>query len=224
VLAVGGTLDKYMGDALMAFFGAPVTQPDHAHRACQAALAMRTEIARINTAWRATGDLPAGKSIGIGIGIATGEMVVGDMGSDQVLTYTVLGDTVNLGSRIEGLNKPYGTVILLAEATAREVAGHYLLREVDRVRVKGKAQPVSIHELLDPLPGSPEQNDRVERFAAALALHRERRFAQAESALLTLLEAYPGDGPALHLLERCRLYREDPPPVDWDGVETLTSK
>ncbi|MFN7959957.1 MAG: adenylate/guanylate cyclase domain-containing protein [Thermoanaerobaculia bacterium] len=224
VLAEGGTLDKYMGDALMAFFGAPVAQADHALRACRAALAMRAELARINAAWAAAGELPEGRRIGIGIGLASGEMAVGNMGSEEVFDYTVLGDNVNLGSRIEGLNKPYGTVVLLAEATAVAVSGAFLCREVDRVRVKGKAKPVAIFELLAPQPGSPGEQQLVARFAEALASYRARRFEAAEEQLLSLLEAFPGDGPARHLLERCRHYRETPPPDAWDGVEVLTSK
>ena len=210
VLDHGGTLDKYMGDAMMAFFGAPLEQPDHATRAAAAALAMRRELVRLNERWRAEGRLaPAkdgkpAKGIGIGIGLNSGVMTVGNMGSDAVFDYTVIGDAVNLGSRIEGLNKVYGTEVLVSGDTAAEVAGGFVLRELDRARVKGKTEAVSLHELLAARP-DPAAEALAARFAAALALYRSRDFAAAETAFATLAAA--GDGPAALYVERCRHHR-----------------
>ncbi|MDY7091510.1 MAG: adenylate/guanylate cyclase domain-containing protein [Acidobacteriota bacterium] len=247
VLDEGGTLDKYMGDALMALFGAPVEQPDHALRACHAALQMRAELRLLNARWHQEG-LFEGRSaeIGIGIGINSGEMAVGNMGSDQVFDYTVIGDNVNLGSRIEGLNKLYGTEILCSEGTVREVealeagfdartqtatdlgtvdlAQGLVFREVDRVRVKGKNEPVSLYELVGQRPLPAEIQARIETFGQGLAFYRRRRFHQAEALFLELLEEHGEDGPSRLFLERCRRYLDDPPPEDWDGVETLTRK
>jgi adenylate cyclase len=253
VLDEGGTLDKYMGDALMAFFGAPVEQPDHALRACHAALQMRAELRLLNARWQQEGffagrigdekksDAGAASGIGIGIGLNSGEMAVGNMGSDQVFDYTVIGDNVNLGSRIEGLNKLYGTEILCSEGTVREVqaleagftaqakstvdlAQGLVFREVDRVRVKGKHEPVSLFELVGQHPLPSEIRARIETFAQALAFYRRRRFHQAEALFQQLLEEHGDDGPSHLFLERCRRYVDHPPPDDWDAVETLTQK
>lgn len=218
VLDRGGTLDKYMGDAMMAFFGAPVPQEDHAARACRAALAMRAELAALNERWRAEGK-PA---VGIGIGLNSGEMTVGNMGSEQVFDYTVIGDAVNLGSRVEGLNKVYGTEVLVTGDTRKAAGDGFLFRELDRVRVKGKTEAVVLHELMAAEPVPPEVRETAERFTAALAAYRERRFEEAEAAFAELAAA--GDGPAKLYVERCARYRQQPPPDGWDGVETFTSK
>ena len=223
VLDHGGTLDKYMGDALMAFFGAPLNQPDHAARACRATLAMRDELVRLNAGWQATGKLPPHLTLGLGIGLNSGEMSVGNVGSEAVFGYTVIGDNVNLGSRIEGLNKDYGTQILVSEST-REAAGDGLLfRELDWVRVKGKLQPVGLHELLATLPAAADDTERAEAFAHGLALYRAQSFAAAAEIFATLAD-HRADGPAKAFLERCRHYQEDPPPADWDGVEVRKTK
>ncbi|MEM7482980.1 MAG: adenylate/guanylate cyclase domain-containing protein [Acidobacteriota bacterium] len=225
VLDTGGTLDKYMGDALMAFFGAPVAQADHARRACTAALTMAEELDRLNGRWIAEGRLPEDSEVGIGIGVNSGEMSVGNMGSDDVFDYTVIGDNVNLGSRIEGLNKYYRTEILVSGETARQAGDDaFLFREIDRVQVKGKHQPVSLWELLAKRPSAPAAEERAQRFEEALAAYREKRFADGEALFNELVAAYPEDGPAAVFLERCRAYRENPPPDDWDAVEVLTQK
>jgi adenylate cyclase len=221
VLERGGTLDKYMGDAMMAFFGAPLEQPDHAARAAAAALAMRNELVRLNRGWRERGRLAADQAIGIGIGLNSGEMTVGNMGSDDVFDYTVIGDAVNLGSRIEGLSKTYGTEVLVSGDTAARVADRFVLRELDRVRVKGKTEAVVLCELMAER-SDPAAEDHAARFAAALARYRGRDFAAAEAAFAAL--AAEGDGPSRLYVERSRRHRAEPPPDDWDAVETFTSK
>jgi adenylate cyclase len=223
VLEEGGTLDKYMGDALMAFFGAPVALPDHAARACRAALAMKAKLVELNDGWRAEGKLPEGAGLGIGIGLNSGEMSVGNMGSEDVFDYTVIGDNVNLGSRIEGLNKLYGTEVLVAGATVAAVgADAFLFRELDRVRVKGKTEPVAIHELMAERPAPAELEERARRFARALALYRERRFEAAAAGFEAL--AAEGDAPAAALGKRAHRLAREGAPADWEPVETLTSK
>jgi adenylate cyclase len=223
VLENGGTLDKYMGDALMAFFGAPLAQPDHAARACRAALAMRDELVRLNEGWHRDGKLPPHLTLGIGIGLNSGEMSVGNVGSEVVFGYTVIGDNVNLGSRIEGLNKDYGTQILVSEFTARAAGKDFLFCELDSVRVKGKQKPVGIHELLDAAPGSLEQAGRAALFTRGLAAYRAQDFAGAEALFADLADRL-GYAPGKVFRERCHHYQEEPPPADWDGVEVRKTK
>lgn len=223
VLENGGTLDKYMGDAVMAFFGAPLSQPDHAARACRSALAMRDELVLLNERWHREGKLPPDRSMGIGIGLNSGEMSVGNVGSEAVFGYTVIGDNVNLGSRIEGLNKDYGSQILVSEFTVRAAGGGFLFRELDWVRVKGKQKPVGIHELLDATPAPSDQVERATLYARGLAAYRARDFAGAEATFADLAGRLD-DGPAKAFRERCRHYQEDPPPADWDGVEVRATK
>jgi len=219
VLEHGGTLDKYMGDALMAFFGAPLAQPDHAERACRACLAMSTELERLNARWHREGKLPPHLVLGIGIGLNSGEMSVGNVGSEAVFGYTVIGDNVNLGSRIEGLNKDYGTQILVSESTVRPAGAGFLFCEMDWVRVKGKQKPVGIYELQCIAPGPIEQKERASLFERGLAAYRAQDFAAAEGIFAGL-----GDGPGKIFRERCRHYQEEPPPAGWDGVEVRKTK
>jgi adenylate cyclase len=223
VLDNGGTLDKYMGDAVMAFFGAPLAQPDHAARACRASLAMRDELVVLNERWHREGRLPPHLSMAIGIGLNSGDMSVGNVGSEAVFGYTVIGDNVNLGSRIEGLNKDYGSQILVSETTARAAGDGFLFRELDWVRVKGKQQPVGIHELLAAAPAPPDQSERAVLYARALAAYRARDFAAAEILFADLADRLD-DGPGRAFRERCRQYQEDPPPAEWDGVEVRKTK
>jgi len=233
VLAHGGTLDKYMGDALMAFFGAPTRQEDHAARACRAALAMRGELERVKAEAAADGGDgaigPLPERFGVGIGLNTGVMTVGNMGSEQVFDYTVIGDPVNLGSRIEGLTRVYGVDVVVSDFTRRavEAAGgeDLVFRELDRVRVKGRREPVTVYELIGRREAvTAEELARVERYERALAAYRERRFGEAAAALERLLADHPGDGPAKALLVRAAELAHQPPPVDWEPVLERTSK
>ncbi len=219
IMAHQGTLDKYIGDALMALWGAPVPVPDHALRACQAVLEMEHTMAELQERWQAQG-LPR---LVARFGLHTGRVVAGNVGSRERFDYTVLGDTVNLASRLEGVNKLYGTRVLLSEETASRVQDRLLVREVDLVQVKGRGQPVAIFELMGPLPaeGPPAW---LASFAAGLQAYRQRRWTGASQAFAEVLHLKPGDRPAQVFLERCRSLAEAPPPPDWQGVFVLDSK
>lgn len=216
VFKYNGTLDKYMGDAIMALFGAPVAFEDHPRAACRAALDMMEELGRLQEDWRRRG-LP---EIDIGIGVNTGPMSVGNMGSANRFDYTVMGDHVNLGSRLEGLNKQYGTHIIISEFTREAIGDHFTCRELDAVRVKGKLEPVRIFELLHWGPPLVEQDAWIERFHQALAHYKERRWDRA----LAGFEALPDDAVSRMYIERCREMQGNPPGPDWDGVFKMTTK
>ncbi len=211
VLENRGLLDKYVGDGLMAVWGAPLDQEDHAERACAAALEMMAALDSVRKGWAAEGL----SEIEIGIGISTGPMVVGNMGSERRFSYTVLGDRVNLGSRLEGLNKIYGTHIIISEATWEKVRKKFPARRLDSVRVKGKGQPVIIYELL---AGTPGQEKLAGEFESALAEYDRGRWDEALVRFQSLVDSYPQDGPAGMYVERCRFLKENPPPGKWDGI------
>ena len=216
-----GLLDKYIGDAVMAVWGAPLDQPDHAKRACLTALDMLDELHRLQKKWSVEG-LPV---LNIGIGVNAGPMVVGNMGSSRRFNYTVMGDSVNLGSRLEGLNKVYGTNIIVSQMTFEKVEEEFLGRELDLVRVKGKGLPVKIFELLAPrATASADQQALAGVFHAGLEEYRKRNWEKAREILQSLLAKFPHDGPAKIYLERCETLSQNPPPADWDGVYTMTTK
>ena len=215
-----GTLDKYMGDAIMAFWGAPVHFPDHAKHACRCALAMLVKLRELQAEYRAKG-LP---EIDIGIGLNTGDMSVGNMGSNTVRSYTVMGDAVNLGSRLEGINKQYGTRIIISEFTYNEVKSTFICREVDWVKVKGKELPVRIFELVGEGQVTSEQSAVLSHFGDGFALYHQMKFQDALEAFGKAQLANADDAPTQLYIERCQDYLKDPPPADWDGVFTMTSK
>lgn len=221
VFATGGTLDKYMGDALMAIYGAPLDQPDHAQRACDACLKMMAQLEVLKEGWAKRGLPP----IDIGIGLNTGPMSVGNMGSTQRFDYTVMGDAVNLGSRLEGINKEYGTHIIIGPETAKLVRGDFFLRELDSVAVKGKKEPVVIFELVNrPNEVDARTRDLVKRFEAALALYRTGKFAEAFGAWQALAVDHPEDGPTKTFIKRARELMENPPEGQWNGVFVAKTK
>jgi adenylate cyclase len=216
VFAAQGTLMEYTGDELMALFGAPVEQADHARRACAAALGMRDRRRALAEEWAPTGRPP----LRARTGISTGVMLVGNLGSRYRFKYGVLGDAVNLGSRLEGLNKTYRTEILVSENTAELLEGAFRLREVDTVRAKGKKQAVRVYELLAatgaPLPDQDQQ--LAEIYAAGLQAYREQRWDAALELFGRCLALRAGDGPAQTMADRCRIFRKAAPQKDWDGV------
>lgn len=215
ILDERGTLDKYMGDAIMCFWGAPLDQPDHAERACAAALKMQQKLREINSRWRAE----YGFSVEMRIGVNTGEMSVGNMGSEQLFNYTVLGDNVNLGSRLEGINNVYGTKIILGENTHSRVAGgRFSFRALDKVAVKGKEKPVMVYELLD----DGADASWLAAFEAARTAYDKGDFAAAEVAFRKCREKYPEDRATATFLERIAELKVAP--ANWDGVWRLTTK
>ncbi|HPB15398.1 MAG TPA: adenylate/guanylate cyclase domain-containing protein [Smithellaceae bacterium] len=215
-----GLLDKYMGDAIMAVFGAPLDQPDHAERACRTALAMMKELRKLQDKWKAEGR----PVFDIGVGLNSGDMVVGNMGSEMRFDYTVMGDMVNLGSRLEGTNKEYGTNIIISEFTYEKVKDAMCCRELDGVRVKGKLKPVKIYELLGEKKDEAAFRDLLEGFGKGLALYREAKWDEAIAAFQGVLAARPNDTPSKVYVERCKNLKENPPAEPWDGVFVMTKK
>ncbi len=220
VFANKGTLDKYMGDAVMAFFGAPIFFPDHAAHACRCALASIRKLKEIQIEFAAQG-LP---HIDIGIGINSADMSVGNMGSDIVRSYTVMGDAVNLGSRLEGINKEYGTRIIISQFTYEDVKNDFACREIDWVRVKGKLEPVRIFELISEGKAEEKTAQMVSFFQAGFNLYHEKKFSEALEQFNKALEINSEDPPAKIYVERCEDYIKEPPPENWDGVFTMKTK
>jgi adenylate cyclase len=221
VFKYDGTLDKYMGDAIMAIFGAPVAHPNHPVLACRTALDMMSALKELQAGWNERG-LPA---LEIGIGINTGPMSVGNMGSEVRFDYTVMGDNVNLGSRLEGTNKQYGTHIIISEYTYEAAKAEVYARELDSVRVKGKREPVRIFELLG--YGEPTEKERalIDYFAEGLSLYKDQRWDDAIDRFNRLREEIaPDDHTSRLYIQRCETMKENPPPEDWDGVFTMNTK
>ncbi len=223
----GGTLDKYIGDAVMAFWGAPFESADHAMHGCNAALKMMQRVREMQRDWHAAGK----PKLDIGIGLNSGVASVGNMGSTLRYGYTALGDTVNLSSRLEGLNKDYGTHIIVNETTyAATQAANFVYRELDVIRVKGKTQPVTIYELIarqgEPCEyGSPaDLQQRLDQFSQGQKLYRARRWDDAQRVFQAILDKWTEDGPSRLYWKRCQDYLFDEPPIGWDGVFTMTHK
>jgi adenylate cyclase len=216
IFAYEGMLIEYVGDELMAIFGAPLAQSDHAERACAAALAMREHRMMLRTEWAKLGRPPLIARTGINSGL----MLVGNIGSTYRFAYSVLGDHVNLGSRLEGLNKAYGTEILIGENTAPLVEKSFVLREIDIVKVVGREQPVRIYELLarieTPLPQ--EQEKAFKSYAAGLDAYRQQRWSEALGLFRESLASWRADGPSQTMAQRCQMYQKTPPPEEWEGV------
>jgi adenylate cyclase len=219
VLERRGTIDKYIGDAIMSFWNAPLSQPDHAELACRAALAMVAREKALSDEFAAIG-----KRLHTRIGLNTGPMVVGFIGSEKKLSYTVLGDAVNTGARLESANKFYGSQILASENTVAGLKDRFVMRELDRIRVKGRRQPVALYELLAEAPGDAPLLARVASYEKALTLYRAQDWNGAETVLSGLLDVHPGDGPAAALKARIALLRANPPPADWDGIYEMRAK
>ncbi|RIL05764.1 MAG: hypothetical protein DCC71_09100 [Proteobacteria bacterium] len=218
VLAAGGTVNELLGDGVLASWGAPVAHPDHAARACAAALDASARLAALAERWRAAGR-PA---LRWRIGIHSGTVVVGEMGTDERTKYGMVGDAVNAASRIEGANKAFGTTILASQAT-RDLAGDaFVFREIDAIRVAGRAGALRVFELLGPASAAGERERSArERYEEALAAYRARRFDEAAASLAPLAAT---DAAARALAERARRFAAAPPPADWDGVLALDAK
>jgi adenylate cyclase len=221
ILASGGLIDKYEGDAIMAFWGAPLPQEDHATRACLAALDSQNRLAELRQEFMRMGLPPVHARIGIN----TGEMIIGNMGSNQRFDFTVIGDSVNLASRLEGAGKEYGTRIIISEDTYHPASNQVEARELDLLRVKGKEMPVRIYELLSRQGELDEKTQKVrDHFAEGLNRYRKQEWSEAISFFQRILALTPEDGPAQTFITRCQQFMLAPPPAPWDGVYRLTSK
>lgn len=220
VFKYDGLLDKYMGDAIMAVYGAPLDQPDHALRACRTALEMMHVLKKLQEKWQTEGR----PILNIGIGLNTGDMVVGNMGSQMRFDYTVMGDMVNLGSRLEGINKEYGTNIVISEFTYAAVKDKLYCRELDAVRVKGKKLPVKIYELICEINEAAASRPFVELFETGLEHYKNAAWDEAITAFQQTLSVKPGDAASELFIERCRDLKNTPPSQPWDGVFTMTRK
>jgi adenylate cyclase len=216
-----GVLAHYAGDGLEAFWNAPMAQPDHARRACAAALEMIAALGplRREFAGRGWGQLD------MGVGINTGSMIVGNLGSRDRLAYTAVGDPVNVASRIEGLSKEYGVHVVIGEATRQAAGDAFEYRFLDLVAVKGRAEPLHVYELLGPAGTiAPERRAALERYDLAVRHYRNRRWTEAMALFEALAAAAPDDGPVALYRRRTRALLEEPPPRDWDGVWIAKTK
>ncbi|MBU1433298.1 GAF domain-containing protein [Myxococcota bacterium] len=222
VLENGGILDKYIGDAIMAVFGAPIVGEQDADNALITAISMLRSLEVFNRERQEKGEQP----VFMGVGINTDEILSGNIGSLKRMDYTVIGDGVNLASRLEGANKLYGSQILLSELTRRALKHSYLLRKVDLTRVKGKKEPVAIFEALDHLKDElgARTMDIIDLTNRGFIAYQSRDFLQATRFFREIIELRPNDGVARLYLERCAHFMESAPPRDWDGVWVMTSK
>ncbi|MGI8784142.1 MAG: adenylate/guanylate cyclase domain-containing protein [Acidobacteriota bacterium] len=223
----GGIVDKYIGDSIMAFWGPPfVSETEHARLACLAALEQFDQLEDFQrTVPELIGlrrDVPV---VGIRIGIATGDVVVGNIGSDRTMGYTVMGDTVNLASRLEGASKLYGTRMLISQETQRLAADAVETREVDSIRVVGKSEPIRVFELLARTGTlAPALAEMRSHFEQGLRAYRQRAWDEATKQFTTCLKLVPQDGPSALFLKRIQAFAISPPPEHWDGVWTMTEK
>src|SRR5450631_1464171 len=215
-----GTLDKYIGDAIMAFWGSPYPQTDHAYRACVCALEMVSTLEKLNARLQAEGR----KQISIGVGLNTGAVNVGNMGSAKRLAWTVMGDNVNLASRLEGMTKEYRSKIVISEGTYREIADQFVCRDLDKIRVKGKHQPVTIYELLDFAAEKEKYEPLLSCFNHAMEAYHERNWQEAAGRLGEMLTRFPDDGPTQIFLDRVLEFMQNAPEPDWDGVYVMKTK
>ncbi len=217
-----GTIDKYIGDAIMAFWGAPVPDENHAYNACATALEMQEKLRELRERWKKLGR----PEIKMRIGINTGRVIVGNMGSKVKFNYTVIGDDVNLASRLEGANKEYGTSIMIGESTYEKVKDKVIVRELDLLIVKGKTEPVRVYELIglagDTIPI--EMQKFIEIYHTGLKFYRERNWDKAIENFSKALEIYPNDYTCKLYIQRCAYFKETPPPYDWSGVFVMETK
>ncbi len=221
ILKYEGTVDKFEGDAIIAFFGAPVPYEDHARRACLAAIEMQLRLEEMRAVWKAEGK----HELFMRIGMNTGEMVIGNMGSKTRMDYTMMGDSVNLAARLEGVNKQYKTETMISQFTYEMVREDIETRELDRIRVVGKSEPIKIYEVLG-RKGEVDQQTRdiLPLFHQGLQHYSNREWKKALACFEKVLKVHDKDGPSLTYSQRCIDYQLNPPQDDWDGVYEMQSK
>jgi adenylate cyclase len=216
-----GTVDKYIGDAVMAFWGAPLKLDDHAIKACNTALDCNYFLEKMNADSVAKGLPPLHTRIGIN----TGEVVVGNFGYDKRMNYTVMGDHVNLASRLEGLNNRYGTRIIISEYTYGQVRELFVTRPLDTVSVKGRKQGVRIYELISRLGEvNPAQEEFLDRYNQSFSKYSAGRWNEARAGFAEALEMRPEDKAARNLMDRCEDFLNHPPDTGWTGVFSIKEK
>jgi adenylate cyclase len=215
----GGMLDKYIGDAIVAVFGAPLSDPEHARNACLAGVEMVETLGELRQ-----NDEPPWSDLNIGVGINTGEATVGNMGSDYLFDYTAIGDNVNLASRLEGLNKFYRTHILIAEETYRRLGDDGIeTRELDLIGVKGRSRSVRVYQVLAGQETLERAREATPIFKKGLEAYRRQQWDVAASEFEKALEVEEA-GPFRIFLDRCRMLKEHPPGDDWDGCWRMDEK
>jgi adenylate cyclase len=221
ILGAEGTVDKFEGDSIMAFWGAPTRQDDHAKRACFAAIEMNDRLLELRARALQKGVTP----LVVRMGMNSGTMVVGNMGSKQRMNYTVMGDAVNLASRLEGANKAYGSAMMISESTYKLCEADVDVRELDTIRVVGKSEPVTVYQLLNRKSQTTgAEADLVDQFAKGLVLYKAGSFELAKIEFSACLDIFDDDGPAQTYIARCQAFVDNPPGADWDGVYRLTEK
>lgn len=221
VLKYEGTVDKFEGDAIIAFFGAPNELENHAATACAASVEMQKKLARLREKWKAEGK----PELMMRIGLCSGPAVVGNMGSKNRMDYTMMGDTVNTAARLEGVNKVYGTYTLISETTYRAAGQGFIFREIDKINVVGKKEPITVYQLLGVASDSDERMDKVRDFyARGLEAYQSQKWEQAMGFLNEVLKIAPEDGPSLSLRGRCQALHENPPGKDWNGAFVIKHK
>jgi len=215
IFAFNGTVDKYEGDAIMAFFGAPIQNQHHAKETVRAAYYMQKRLEKLREKWERENS----PLLHMRIGINTGPMVVGNLGSVQKMDYTVMGDAVNLAARLEPLNKLFGTKIIIGDETKREVENEFLTRELDYTRVPGRSAPVTIHEVVEEKGGADKETlERVSLFAEGRKLFLKREFVKAKELFVELLSRDETDMPCSVYIQRCDYFIEHPPDDTWRGI------
>ncbi|MBN1799812.1 MAG: CHASE2 domain-containing protein [Spirochaetales bacterium] len=223
IMELHGTIDKYEGDAIMCFFGAPIPLEDHAHRACLSAVRMK-KMEKILNEHLLKENLSPGPLL-TRIGINTGPMVVGNMGTAENMDYTIMGNSVNLASRLEGVNKIYGTWIIMSENTYQECGKDFVTRKLDRVRVVNIKQPVRLYELIDEKDGKDAKlKEALEIYNTALELFEQRDWDKANKQFKEVVKLLPDDGPSDFFIKRCAQYKRKAPEKGWDGVFNLATK
>ena len=223
IMGNNGLVDKYIGDAIMALWNVPLDEKRHAELACLASLDMKSKLIELNHKWHEENPELKDK-LNIGIGLNTGEAIIGNVGSEDRFDYTAIGDCVNLASRIEGLNKNYGTNTIISENTLKalkEIKDKFVFRELDYVAVKGKKEPIKIYELICLLSELNEENkEMIQNFEQGLKLYREKKFEKA----LEFFKKNEDDEPSKIFIERCKYFKQNPPEENWDFVWTMKEK